>query len=113
MTGRPDFGDLVTRYGVEELNRVKEVFGSHGSPDAKPISHNILKMEVGKEPPDRHSKGGIVKSLDDYARVVQIRLEFLRLTIDQALPQHVARAKLAQMFELSKKRISNLTTVKK
>jgi hypothetical protein len=110
---KPDVGDLIAYYGVDEINRCKAVFGTHGSPDAKPITHNILKMEAGKVPPDKRNKGGIVKSLDDYARVIRIRLEFLRLTIDQDQPQHVARAKLAQMFELSKKRISNLTTVRK
>lgn len=121
----PDLGELHDRYGLDAMNRVKRVFGVRGSPDSKPIGKVIVDTigitdpdsepprYIGGKAPTKMDKGGLVHALNSNERLFHIRLEFLRLTVDEDLKPHVARARLQDPFGISLDRIQKLTKLPK
>lgn len=120
-------GGLIELYGHEIVRRAHHEFTTIAAPRTKNPG-NLISEVLGIEDPDRtvvgeslylsgspptpQQLGGLSKALDDYARVIHIRIEFL-LLLEQGEKRHVARGFLAKRFDLSKDRIRKLTHVRK
>lgn len=105
-----DFWNLMDEWSLEDRIRVEEVF--EHEPFGEMMKAYIVKRGEKNEA-KKQDKGGAVKALNSMPRTLRIQLYFLYLTIDLGVPQHVTRGELAKWFNLSTKRISNLTSPKK
>ncbi len=96
----------------EEIARLQEVFTEYTSRRRQKTIRELRDLISGGEPGPGQA-GAFTQQFRARVMATQIRLEFLREVVDEGNKPHVCRGELAGRYGLTKKRIQDITQVKK